>query len=146
MNAKPWFVDTNILVYAYDADAGTKHDIANTILIDLWKSDGAGRISVQVLQEFYVTMTRKLAAPLTDAQAREVISMYEAWQVYSPNVDDLHRTSEIAEHQNLSFWDAMIIIAASMSGARTVISEDLHDGLKIAGLAVVNPFTSHVLE
>src|SRR5437762_5278689 len=72
------FVDTNILIYAHDVDAGAKRSRAAEKLRQLWES-GAGRLSVQVLQEFYVNVTQKLATPVARSTAREVVSSYGAW-------------------------------------------------------------------
>jgi len=69
-----FFVDTNIIVYAYDRDAGRKHEIARDLMIGLWSAAG-GVLSTQILQEFYVTVTRKIASPLTREAAREIIKI-----------------------------------------------------------------------
>ncbi len=74
------FVDTNILVYAHDLDAGRKYEIASRIIEDLWESE-TGVISTQVIQEFYVTVTRKIPLPLSRAQARGIIENYFVWQL-----------------------------------------------------------------
>ena len=72
------FVDSNVLIYAHDADAGSKPRIAADRLRKLWES-GAGLLSTQVLQEFYVNVTRKIASPLAAGAAREVVRDYAAW-------------------------------------------------------------------
>jgi predicted nucleic acid-binding protein len=72
------FIDTNVLIYAHDADAGAKHEIAKTVLRDLW-SERTGVLSVQVLQEFYVNVTRKVPSPLSRDLARLVVSSYAIW-------------------------------------------------------------------
>jgi len=79
MNAKT-FVDTNVLIYAHDVDARTKHAIGKAILRDLW-SRRAGALSTQVLQEFYVNVTRKIASPLSKPSARAVVDSYAVWCV-----------------------------------------------------------------
>jgi predicted nucleic acid-binding protein len=133
------FVDTNVLVYSYDADAGQKHDMARSVLIDLWGS-GTGAVSTQVLQEFYVTVTRKLPVPLLKRSARDVIETYRAWPVHRPGVDDMLMASQLEERHQLSFWDALVIVSAQRSGARTFLSEDLQHGRRIGELVIVNPF------
>ena len=133
------FIDTNVLVYAYDADAGDKHAKAQEVVRDCWESE-AGAISTQVLQEFYVTVTRKLSKALPKQDARTVMQTYEAWPVYRPTVADIIAASELEQQHSLSFWDALIIVAAQKSGASTLISEDLQDGRQIGSLKIVNPF------
>jgi predicted nucleic acid-binding protein len=135
------FVDTNVLVYAYDADGGDKHGTARSLLLDLWDR-GTGALSIQVLQEFYLTATRKLPKPLGRRTAREVVETYKAWAVHQPGVDDLVVASELEERHRLSFWDALIIVSAQRSGAQRLLSEDLQHGRRIAGLEIRNPFSS----
>ena len=72
------FVDTNVLIYAHDVDAKAKHEIAKTVLRELWSSR-TGVLSMQVLQEFYVNVTRKLTTTVARSTAREVVSAYGAW-------------------------------------------------------------------
>jgi predicted nucleic acid-binding protein len=135
----PSFIDTNILVYAYDADAGNKHLKAREILQDCWKTE-SGAISTQVLQEFYITVTRKLPQTLPKRTARDVIQTYRAWPIYCPTIEDVLTASELEEQHTLSFWGALIVVAAQMSGAVTLISEDLQDGRKIGSIKIINPF------
>jgi predicted nucleic acid-binding protein len=135
------FVDSNILVYAHDADAGPKRDRAVESLRLLWES-GAGRLSVQVLLEFYVNVTRKLATPVARSTAREVVSSYGAW-VHEPTTPDtLTRAIDIAEMAQIMFWDALIVASAEQVQATHVYSEDLNAGQIIAGVKIVNPLTA----
>ncbi len=97
-------------------------------------------ISVQVLQEFYVNITRKILRPLTPAVARGLIENYCAWQVVTPTTQDVLHASEIQERNSLSFQDAMIIVSASNAGPDTVISEDLSAWQSIEGMLIHNPF------
>jgi predicted nucleic acid-binding protein len=133
------FVDTNILVYAHDLDAGRKHEVAISLLRDLWESQ-AGVISTQVLQEFYVNVTRKIAKPISPPQARGILSAYAAWQVEIIQPVDVLQASEVQERHQLSFWDAMIIVAAAKGGADVLVTEDLNPGQVIEGVRVSNPF------
>ena len=139
MNGDLTFVDTNVLVYAYDADAGAKHVAARSHLDGLWWNE-SGRISTQVLQEFYVTVTRKLSRPLPRRTARELISTYRAWPLHCPDVDDLLAASELEERHQLSFWDSLIIVSARRSGAGSLLTEDLQDGQVFDGIEIVSPF------
>jgi predicted nucleic acid-binding protein len=133
------FVDTNVLVYAYDADAGDKHEAAQARLQALWE-DESGAMSTQVLQEFYVTVTRKLRRPLPRPVAREVVATYRAWPIHRPEAEDVLAASELEERHRLSFWDALIVVSARRSRAHTLLSEDLQEGRRFDDLVVVNPF------
>jgi predicted nucleic acid-binding protein len=136
------FVDTNILIYAHDADAGAKRERAVEALRRLWHAN-TGRLSVQVLQEFYVNVTQKLATPLARAKAREVLGTYGAWIREPMTVTTVRRATELAELSQLSFWDALIVAAAEQAGAVQLYTEDLNSGQIIAGITVVNPLTGH---
>ncbi|HZU11941.1 MAG TPA: PIN domain-containing protein [Chloroflexota bacterium] len=133
------FVDTNILVYAYDVDAGKKHEIARDLLAHLWEKR-QGTLSTQVLQEFYVTVTRKVPAPLDPPVARRVIAAYHSWPVQSIDVATIVEASEIGERRQLSFWDALIVTAARRAGVNYLLSEDLQDGQTVEGVRIANPF------
>lgn len=139
MNDETTFIDTNVLVYAHDGDAGAKHQTARELVRGFWRQE-SGVLSIQVLQEFYVTLTRKLAKPIANKTARELIAAYQAWNVYSPNVNDVIAASALQERYSLSFWDAMIVIAAQKSGAARLLSEDMQSGQRIDDLLVENPF------
>jgi predicted nucleic acid-binding protein len=135
------FVDSNILIYAHDADAGRKRQAAADALEKLWET-GTGRLSVQVLQEFYVNATRKLASPLARSVAREVVGSYGAWVREPTTPDTVTRAIDLAQLTQLSFWDALIVAAAEQAGCSTLLSEDLNAGQTIAGIAIVNPLRS----
>ena len=132
-------VDTNVLVYAHDADAGVKHELAKSRVSELWAA-GTGVISTQVLQELYVTITRKIAVPVDRSTARELLRTYSAWLAAPTDVDLVVRASELEEVYRLSFWDALIITAASHARATALLSEDLNDGQIIEGVRIENPF------
>ncbi|MGH7268818.1 MAG: PIN domain-containing protein, partial [Polyangiaceae bacterium] len=105
------FIDTNVLIYAHDVDAGEKHTVAAGLVEDLWSSK-LGALSVQVLQEFYVNVTRKIRSPLPKKAAREVVKTYSAWHVEPVGAEDVVRASAVEERHKISFWDALIIVAA----------------------------------
>lgn len=132
------FVDSNILVYAYDRDAGLRRDKARQLCERLWQ-DRSGCLSVQVLQEFYVTVTRKLRAPVARAQARELVRAHANWVVSPTTPETVIRAMELRESAEIGFWDALIVASAEQSGAETLYSEDLNDGQVIAGVRIVNP-------
>ena len=133
------FVDTNILIYAHDSDAGKKYLKARNVVKSLW-DDGSGTLSTQVLQEFYVTVRRKIKRPLTPAQARGIIESYLVWDVVQNSPSSILRASEIEERYKLSFWDSLIICAAVEANANRILTEDLNDGQLIEGVRIVNPF------
>jgi predicted nucleic acid-binding protein len=133
------FVDTNILIYAHDLDSGTKNKKASRLLFNLWEA-GTGILSIQVLQEFYVNITRKIPSPLSKSTARGIISNYSAWHVELNNPQTLLHASEIEERYQLSFWDSLIIASAYQSGADKILTEDLNHGQSIEGIVIENPF------
>ena len=139
MSGERVFVDTNIIVYAYDRDAGRKHEIARDLMIGLWSAAGAV-LSTQILQEFYVTVTRKIASPLTREAAREIIKDYLTWDVVSNDGDAVLEAIDIETGENISFWDALVIAAAKRGGAQVLLSEDLSEGRKFGDMVVRNPF------
>ena len=138
MNDK-MFVDTNILVYAHDLDAGDKHEIAIGVVSDLWES-GNGVISTQVLQELYVTLTKKVPSHPKKSQVRRILNNYLAWDLAVNNGQTILQASEIEENYNISFWDAMIVSAAYSKNAAILLTEDLNEGQLIEGIKIVNPF------
>lgn len=133
------FVDTNVFIYAHDLEAGRKHEIARGILEELWTSR-LGMLSTQVLQEFYVNVTRKIPSPLLRATARQIVRNYLVWQVEVLTPGMILRASEIEERHQLSFWDALVVVAALEGGATRLLSEDLNPGRTLEGIAVENPF------
>jgi predicted nucleic acid-binding protein len=133
------FVDTNILVYAHDLSAGDRHAKASAIIESLWETE-TGVTSTQVLEEFYVTLTRKIRNALKPNEAREIIRNYIAWPVQINDPETTIRASEIEEKNILSFWDAMIVAAALRLQAQKIITEDLNHGQIIEGILIENPF------
>lgn len=133
------FVDTNVLVYAYDVSAGEKHDRARELVEDLWRSR-AGCISVQVLQEFFVNVTRKIPKTLPVVQAKEIVSDLGYWRSHSPSARDVVEAIELHERLSLSFWDAMIVRSALSSGCGVLYTEDLNAGQSYDGIRAENPF------
>ena len=125
------FVDTNVLVYAHDASAGSKRDRAQSIIRSLWES-GDGCLSIQVLQEFFVAVTRKVPQPLEIHKARALVAELSQWHVHLPGTDGLPAT-DLHRRQSVSFWDSMIIRSAAKLGCVKLFSEDLADGEKFDG-------------
>jgi len=139
MNAGKTFVDTNIIVYAYDITAGEKHSAAKRLLSGLWRS-GRGLVSTQVLQEIYVTVTAKIPRPLEPRPAAELIEDMLTWDVVVNDGDTILRAISLVCREKIQFWDALIVAAAARGGAERLVSEDLSSGRTIAGVRIVNPF------
>jgi predicted nucleic acid-binding protein len=132
------FVDTNVLIYAHNLDAGTKHEIAKTVLHELW-SERVGILSVQVLQEFYVNVTRKMPTPLSKNSARIVVDSYGIWCIETTPAE-ISAAFRIEDESRIGFWDALIVSSALKGGASRILSEDLSAGQRIAGILIENPF------
>jgi predicted nucleic acid-binding protein len=130
------FVDTNILVYAYDKDAGNKHSIAKEIVESLWHRPVLPSISIQVLQELYVNLIRK---QIKASDARETVADYFEWNLVDNNRELLYEGMKLKEAFSLSFWDALIVVAAKKAKAKELWSEDLNPGQNYEGIIVVNP-------
>jgi predicted nucleic acid-binding protein len=133
------FLDTNILVYAHDLDAGSKHDQAAEIVTQLWESRN-GVLSTQILHELYVTLTRKVSSPLSRLEARKLLQKYSIWQVVLNDPTIITQASEIEESYSISFWDALIVSAAYSQNVPTILTEDLNHSQIIEGIFIKNPF------
>lgn len=142
MNVDPqvvYFLDTNILVYAYDRSAGKKHDLAVQLLEACWEYEN-GCLSIQVLQEFFVTVTRKIAAPLDPQTARQIVADLAQWRLHTPEAGDLLQAIELHQNYQLSFWDAQVVQSAMSLGCKQLLSEDFNHDQVYGAVRVVNPF------
>ena len=135
------FVDTNILVYAHDTTAGAKRDAAVALVERLWDS-GNGCLSIQALQELFVTLTRRLPRPLDPEAAKDVVEDFERWTVHAPASEDVLAAIDLHGHHRISFWNAMIVRSAAQLGCNLLYSEDLNAGQRYDGVLVVDPFAS----
>jgi predicted nucleic acid-binding protein len=133
------FVDTNILVYAHDRSAGSKHQRARLLIEDLWKS-GQGVLSTQVLQELCINVRRKASRPLSVEEARRLIQDYLSWEIVVNTPASVIQALDIEGRYKISFWDALIVQAAESSGVAILYSEDLASGQSYGSVRVVNPF------
>lgn len=134
------FLDANILVYAQDAGSTHKRKKSRKTISELTAS-GDGVISTQVLQEFYVTVTRKLGVdPLAAKGILKTFSVFEIVQV-SPEL--IYEAIDCSILNKVSFWDALIVTAASAAGCSTVLSEDLNNGQTILGVRIENPYSNN---
>ncbi len=132
------FVDTNVLVYAYDRASPLKRERAIALLERLMRGRRLA-LSLQVLQEFYVVATRKLPEPMPPEVARQVLLDLGRARLHLPSLEDVLQAAELAERHRLSFWDAMVLQSARALGARVVWSEDLNPQ-DYGGVRVENPF------
>lgn len=135
------FVDTSILVYAHDAAAGEKHVRAKSVVQRLW-DDRNGVLSTQVLQEFYVNVRRKTKTPVSAAEARQWLVDYLTWDVVINDGDAVVEAIELEERYRLSYWDALILHAATTAGAGMIYSEDLSHGRHYGDVVAFNPLSS----
>lgn len=142
MSAEPGeFVDTNVLVYAFDVSAAQKHEQARQLLERLWDR-GTGCLSVQVLQEFFVTITRKVPLPLSTDDAKARIRELSAWRVFAPSADDIVSAIDLQVEAKIGFWDAMVVLAAAESDCGVLWTEDLSHGQILRGVRLRNPFAA----
>jgi predicted nucleic acid-binding protein len=137
MNGKT-FVDSNVLIYAHDAAHPKKQETAARLLSELWK-ERSGVLSAQVLQEFYVNITRKVASPLPKKTARLVVNNYFAWCLDTVPAD-IAAAFRIEDEARIGFWDALLVASAVRAGATRILTEDLNSGQTISGIRIKNPF------
>lgn len=133
------FVDTNVLVYARDTAAGPKQVRAAEWMALLWRS-GRGRLSMQVLHEYYHTVTRKLRPGLEATAAREEVRQLLQWKPVDLSPDVLERGWAAQDRYAISFWDALIVAAAQAARCDYLLTEDLQAGQNLGGVVVLNPF------
>jgi predicted nucleic acid-binding protein len=131
------FIDTNILLYAYDIDVPAKRAVALRLVEQGWLSPGETAISVQVLQELHVNLERR---GVPRAEAGQIIQDYSHWPVVENSLDLLLAALEEQTRWQLSLWDSLILAAARASGASELISEDFSHAQNYGGVRVTNPF------
>jgi predicted nucleic acid-binding protein len=135
----PVFVDTNVLVYARDARDAAKHERAREWVEFLWDAK-RGRLSRQILHEYYVTVTRKLRPGLPVEEARsDVRTLFHWLTAVDPEVM-IESAWSFQDQCSVSFWDALILGAAQSMGCGFLLSEDLPAGQELEGIRVVSPF------
>jgi predicted nucleic acid-binding protein len=136
--ADKYFVDTNILLYAHDRTAGLKHERARQLVERLWNS-GEGVLSTQVVQELCINLRRKIARPLPTEEIRHIIQDYLSWEIVVNSPVSVLHAMDIELRYRMSFWDALVLEAAEISGATVLYSEDLAAGQKYGAVQVTNP-------
>lgn len=137
----PVFVDSNVLIYAVDEANPKKHEVARLWRSELWKRR-RGRVSFQVLQEFYANVTRKWPAAREHAQAE--IRNLLTWRPVLIDEQILEDGWHIQDRHRISFWDALIVAAAMASSCKYLLTEDLQADQDFGGVIVVNPFRSDI--
>jgi predicted nucleic acid-binding protein len=133
------FLDTNVLVYAYDSSEPLKQRVAQEILREGLETRDAS-ISAQILSEFFVTVTRKIRYPLTVPEAAELLERLVLLPVVSINWPTIKQAVSIQTRYGLSYWDSLVIAAAQRAGCAEVVSEDMNPGQGYDGVVVQNPF------
>ncbi len=135
------FFDTNILIYADDSGSPSKQRRAIE-LIAQHRLAGTGVLSTQVLQEYFVTVTRKLR--LDVQTARRKVELLSEFDVARPDVSDILAAIDLQRLHGFSFWDALVLRAAKQTGCKVLLSEDFQSGREIDGLKVLDPFQGRV--
>lgn len=130
------FIDTNVLFYTLDVDAGPKHDRAVEVLAETWKSR-SGVVSTQVLSELAVNLRKKLG--LGWRRISGLVEPYLSWDVIVIDPADPLVAMQIAHDHGLSYWDSLVVQAARKAGARLLLTEDMSHGQVIEGIEVLNP-------
>jgi len=133
------FVDSNVVVYAYDRSAPGKQAVAQ----DLLKQgvlDAGIVISVQVLGEFFNAVTRRIEKPMTADEAREAVDRIKVIPVTDLDLQLVERAIDTHQQYHISYWDSMIVASAEKAGCTEILSEDLNEGQSYHGITVVNPF------
>lgn len=133
------FVDTNVLVYAEDRAHPDKHRVARQWLRELWVRR-LGRLSTQVLNEFYVTVTRKLAPAMPPGDARAEVRRFQRWQPWLVDHATVESAWAVESRFGLHFWDALMVASAQQQGCRWLLTEDLQHDQTFDTVQVVNPF------
>lgn len=136
-----FFVDTNLLVYSRDASEPEKQQKAMQWMTRLWH-DKSGRLSFQVLQEFYITVTHKLDPGLPTDIARTDVRSLMSWQPLAASATVMERAWTIQDRYGLSWWDALIVSAAQTADCRYLLTEDLQEQQDLGNVQVINPFHS----
>jgi predicted nucleic acid-binding protein len=133
------FVDTNVLIYSEDRVDEKKHLAARQWLSEIWVRR-CGRISTQVLNEFYVNVTRKLRPAMPAGDARAEVRRYQRWQPWPNDHATVETAWAVETRFGFSFWDSLIIAAALQQGCRYLLTEDLKHDQVVDGVLIVNPF------
>ncbi len=138
-----FLVDTNILIYSEDGFDTVKRQQALQWLSILWKR-GSGRVSRQVLNEFYVNVTRKLRPSMPLSEAHAEVRRYEVWQPWPIDLATVETAWAIESRYGLHYWDSLIVASAQHMGCRYILSEDMAHQHQYGEVTVIDPFRSSV--
>ena len=134
------FIDTNVLLYAYDRDAGEKHEIARDLIARCWEN-ASGVISIQVLSEFFVRATRTGDSFVSLDEAESIVhNLARTWPVLIPDVPVVLEAIRGRKIHQLSYWDALIWSTAKQANISTIYTEDFQHGQAVEGVSFANPF------
>lgn len=142
MTAGPALIDTNILVYAFDADSGRKNFTAKELIGRSWRGKERYAVSTQNLAEFSVVVREKVAHPVPSDDVRQFLSLVmrsREWQVLGYTAKTIIRAHEIRDEYKLHFWDALLAATMEENTVRTIITEDAHFR-NVPWITVQNPF------
>jgi predicted nucleic acid-binding protein len=134
------FIDSNIIVYAYDSHDPLKQARAQACITSALVEE-TGRVSVQVLGEFFVVATRRIKNPLSVPEAEKIVTLLTAMPVTSIDLSLVRRAIETQKEYGISYWDALIVAAAERADCVRVLSEDLNAGQIYNNVLVENPFS-----
>jgi predicted nucleic acid-binding protein len=141
----PCFVDANILVYSCDERDPRKQEVAAALLSRLWREQ-AGRISMQVLNEFYVAVTRKALPAVPQAVAWRNVEQLLEWRPQPIDAALLHQARAVEARYKVSWWDALIVAAAQLQNCTILYTEDMQHGAQFGSVRISNPFVTQVQE
>ena len=133
------FVDTTVLVYAFDKSRSPKKRVAQRLISELMEEDRL-RVSTQVLQELFVTLTRKVSQPCSSDEALAVLEDLTAWPLMAVDYAAIRAAVGLAGQAKLSFRDALVVVAAARTGAAVLYTEEMNDGQELLGVRISNPF------
>lgn len=133
------FVDTNVLVHAWDSAEPEKQKQALAWMTYLWKGR-TGRLSYQVLTEFYITVTHKLEPGMEPQRARRNVRLFFTWHPVQIDARAVETAWHVQDRYRLSWWDALIVSAARSAGCQYLLTEDLRSGEEFLEIKIVNPF------
>jgi predicted nucleic acid-binding protein len=133
------FIDTNVLLYAVDDREPDKRDRARLWLAACWTRQ-CGRLSTQVLNEFYWNVRRKFTSVLSGGDARTEVRRYQHWQPWLIDHATVESAWAVEARHGLAYWDALTVASAQQLGCSVLLTEDLQHGQSIDGVLIVNPF------
>jgi predicted nucleic acid-binding protein len=133
------FLDTNVLLYAVDDKDISKRDRARLWLAECWQRR-CGRLSMQVLNEFYSNVRKKFESALSAGDARAEVRRYQHWRPWVIDHATIETAWAVESRFRLNYWDALVVAAAQQQGCTLLLSEDLQHDQQIDGVRVVNPF------